>query len=573
MMDNYILSYFQKIKDGTIIAGKWILLIYERIINDLEQKRYIFDQKKANTAIDWIESHCFHVEGVLAPGNLKLELWQKAFISCLFGLVDEDGQRVYGEVLLLIGRKNGKSALASAIANYIWRAEGGYGTKIFCLAPKLEQADIVYNTIWQMVQLDPEYQDMKEILSEKDMHNKKVNDDSMLPRHRRTDLTIPGTNSTIKKIASAVKRSDGFNPSCCLADEIAAWDGDKGLKQYEVMRSGMGARGKDGLMLAMTTSGYVNDSIFDELMKRSTRFLLGDSKETRLLPMLYMIDNPDKWNDINELRKANPNLGVSIPVSYMLEEISIAEGSLSKKTEFLTKYCCIKQNSSLAWLSAQDVEKMCGEHLNIEDFRQHYAVCGVDLSQVRDLTACLAVIEKKNHFYVFAQFFLPKEKIDLASQRDGIPYDAFIKRGLLTPSGEEFVDYNDCYNWFCNLIDEKEIYPLKTGYDRYSAQYLVQQCQHRGMHMDDVYQGDNLWGIIQTVQALIEERRIHIGDNDLLKIHLLDSAIKMSTERGRGRLVKVRPSAHIDGVAALLDAFTVREKYYDEIGERLRNDS
>lgn len=70
----------------------------------------------------------------------------------------------------------------------------------------------------------------------------------------------------------------------------------------------------------------MNDSIFDELMKRSTRFLMGESKEKRLLPVLYMIDDTEKWNDINELKKANPNLGVSITVDYLLEEIAIAEG-------------------------------------------------------------------------------------------------------------------------------------------------------------------------------------------------------------------------------------------------------
>ena len=111
-------------------------------------------------------------------------------------------------------------------------------------------------------------------------------------------------------------------------------------------------------MLTCTTSGYVNDSIFDELMKRSTRFLLGESKEKKLLPFLYMIDDIDKWNNINELRKANPNLGVSVPVDYMLEEIAIAEGSLSKRTEFLCKYACIKQNSSQALLPAEVVKSV-----------------------------------------------------------------------------------------------------------------------------------------------------------------------------------------------------------------------
>ena len=90
--------------------------------------------------------------------------------------------------------------------------------------------------------------------------------------------------------------------------------------------------------------------------------------------------------------------------------------------------------------------------------------------------------------------------------------------------------------------------------------------------MDDVFQGENLYPVIQETQGLLEDGRLHIGDNDLLKIHLLDSAIKMSTERGRGKLVKVAPSAHIDGVAALLDAMCVRQKYYAEIGEQLKNE-
>ena len=122
------------------------------------------------------------------------------------------------------------------------------------------------------------------------------------------------------------------------------------------------------------------------------------------------------------------------------------------------------------------------------------------------------------------------------------------------------------------MVEKYKILPLKVGYDRYSAQYLVQDMSTFGFHMDDVYQGENLYGVIQETQGLLEDGKIHIGDNDLLKIHLLNSAIKMSTERGRGKLVKLSPSVHIDGVAALLDAMTVRQKYYAEIGGQLRNE-
>ena len=266
------------------------------------------------------------------------------------------------------------------------------------------------------------------------------------------------------------------------------------------------------------------------------------------------------------------NLGVSVSIDYLLEEIAVAEGSLSKKAEFIVKYCNLKQSSSLAWIPADVVERASGEPLNLKDFKDSYCVAGIDLSQTRDLTACVAVIEKNGELYVFAKFFLPTEKIEEATARDGVPYNIYIQRGLLVPSGDNFVDYRDCYDWFAHLVEDFKIFPLKVGYDRYSAQYLVQDMEGYGFQMDDVFQGENLYGVIQETQGLLEDGKIHIGDNDLLKMHLLNSAIKMSNERGRGKLVKLSPLLHIDGTAALLDAMTVRQKYYAEIGEQLKNE-
>lgn len=569
--ENFILAYYQRLKNGNDVAGRFIHLIYEYLVKGLEEKQFIYDAAKANQAVDWIESHCYHTEGHLAPGLLKLEPWQKAMIAAIFGIIDKNGYRQFKEVFLVVGRKNGKSLMASGIGNYTFRVDGGFGTRVYCLAPKLEQADIIYNNIWQMITLDDEYKALKEVCSEKDEHNKRVNDDSLLPKKRVSDLSISGTNSTVKKIAFSAKKSDGFNPSLTICDEVASWQGEAGLRQYEVMKSAMGAR-PDGLMLSCTTSGYVNDSIYDELMRRSTRFLLGESKERRLLPLIYMIDDVEKWNDINELRKSIPNLGVSVSVDFMLEEIAVAEGSLSKRAEFLTKYCNIKQNSSMAWLPAQVVGAAFGDPLKLEDFKDSYCVGGIDLSQTRDLTACTVVIEKNGELYVFAHFFLPSERIQEATERDGVPYDIYIQRGFLTPSGDNFVDYHDCFDWFTALVEKYQIYPLQIGYDRYSAQYLIQDLEGYGFHCDDVFQGENLYGVMMETQGILEDKKIHFGDNDLLKSHLLNSAVKMSVERGRGKLVKVNPKLHIDGTAALLDAMTVRQKWYGEIGEQLKNE-
>ena len=548
-MTNYIYEYYQKINDGTIIVGKWVKLVYDIIIDDIKNKKYTYDAKKAKKAILYIEHYCRHHEGELAPQHLKLELWQKALVSCIFGLVDDDGNRHYREIMVIIARKNGKSLLASAISSYMLYLDD-YGARVYFVAPKLQQANLCFDALYQMIKKEPEL--------------------SRMTKKRRTDIYVDSTNSSAMPLAFNAKKSDGLNVSFGCCDEISSWAGDAGLKQYEVLKSSVGAR-RQPLLFSISTSGYVNDSIYDELMKRATRFLLGDSKESRLLPFLYMIDDIEKWNDINELQKSNPNLCVSVSVQYLLEEIAIAEGSLSKKREFITKYCNLKQNSSLAWLSSKTVNASMCDALSLDDFRGCYCVGGIDLSQTTDLTCANVTIEKDGILYVFAKFWLPEAKLEEAIARDGIPYDVYIKRGILATSGENFVDYHDCFDWFRMLVEDYEILPLQIGYDRYSAQYLVQDMKTYGFHMDDVYQGDNLWGVIQETEGLLKDGKIKIGDNDLLKIHMLDTAIKMSLERGRGRIIKVNNNSHIDGVASLLDSMTVRQKWHTEIGEQLKN--
>lgn len=550
-MNNYIFEYYQQIKDGTVSVNKWVRLIYEYIVKGLENRSFFYASKKANAAVLFIENFCHHHEGELAPGRIKLELWQKALVSCIFGIVDENGIRQFREAFLVIARKNGKTLLAAAIAAYAAFLDGEYGGRIYFAAPKLEQAALCFEAFHQM------------ILQEEEL-------DSMAQK-RRTDIYIAETNTSAKALAFNAKKSDGLNISLCVADEIASWQGDAGLRFYEVIKSSFGAR-KQPLLLAISTSGYVNDGIYDELMKRSTRFLLGDSHERRLLPVIYMIDDASKWNDINELRKSNPNLGVSVTVDYLLEEIAIAEGSLSKRSEFLTKYCNIKQNSSQAWLNTQDIEKnFSGNPLKLEDFRECYGVAGIDLSQTTDLTAAVLIVEKNGKQNVFAHFWMPSEKVEEATARDGVPYRAFIKRGFLSTSGEGFVNYQDVEKWFTDLVEEYRIYPLKVGFDRYSAQYLVQDLSAYGFNMDDVFQGENLTPVINEVDGLIREGRFECGDNDLLKIHLLNAALKQNNETNRKRLVKIAQTQRIDGVAAFLDAMCVRQKWFAEIGEQLKN--
>lgn len=550
-MDNWIFKYHEAIQKKEVIVGVWVRLCFEILTTGLLNGEWEFNEKKANKAIKFIENFCHHSEG--RSDLLHLELWQKAIVSAIFGIMDKTtGYRQFREVFIIVARKNGKTLFAAAIAAYMTYIDGEYGAKVYFLAPKLDQADLVYDAFYQIVQSDDEL--------------------DSITKKRRSDIYIKAFNTSVKKIAFNSKKSDGFNPQLVVNDEMEAWPGDQGLKQYEVMTSALGAR-KQPLIISIATAGYVNDGIFDELFKRATAFLKGNSREKRLLPFIYMIDDIEKWDSIEELKKSNPNLGVSVSVEYYLEQIEIARSSISKKVEFMTKFCNIKQNSAVAWLDYWDVMKCVHEDkpLALEDFKGCYCVAGIDLSRTTDLTAASIIINRDGINHVFTRFYMPQKRYEIAINEDNAPYNIYRDRGFLFISGENQVDYKDVYNWFIELVKVYKIKPLKIGYDRYSASYLVDDLKTAGFHTDDVYQGTNLTPILHMFEGELKDGKFDFGDNSMLAAHFLNVAVDINLNDSRMKPVKIEKRMRIDGAMSVFDALTMVSKYHNEIGKKLLN--
>lgn len=550
-MDNWIFKYHEAIQKKEVIVGVWVRLCFEILTTGLLNGEWEFNEKKANKAIKFIENFCHHSEG--RSDLLHLELWQKAIVSAIFGIMDKTtGYRQFREVFIIVARKNGKTLFAAAIAAYMTYVDGEYGAKVYFLAPKLDQADLVYDAFYQIVQSDDEL--------------------DSITKKRRSDIYIKAFNTSVKKIAFNSKKSDGFNPQLVVNDEMEAWPGDQGLKQYEVMTSALGAR-KQPLIISIATAGYVNDGIFDELFKRATAFLKGNSREKRLLPFIYMIDDIEKWDSIEELKKSNPNLGVSVSAEYYLEQIEIARNSISKKVEFMTKFCNIKQNSAVAWLDYWDVMKCVHEEkpLSLEDFKGCYCVGGIDLSRTTDLTAASIVINRDGINHIFTRFYMPQKRYEVAINEDNTPYNIYRDRGFLFISGENQVDYKDVYNWFIELVKVYKIKPLKIGYDRYSANYLVEDLKTAGFHTDDVYQGTNLTPILHEFEGNLKDGLFDFGDNSMLAAHFLNVAVDINLNDSRMKPVKVEKRMRIDGAMSVFDALTMVSKYHNEIGKKLLN--
>ena len=552
-MDNWIFKYHEAIQKKEVIVGVWVRLCFEILTTGLLNGEWEFNEKKANKAIKFIENFCHHSEG--RSDLLHLELWQKAIVSAIFGIMDKTtGYRQFREVFIIVARKNGKTLFAAAIAAYMTYIDGEYGAKVYFLAPKLDQADLVYDAFYQIVQSDDEL--------------------DSITKKRRSDIYIKAFNTSVKKIAFNSKKSDGFNPQLVVNDEMEAWPGDQGLKQYEVMTSALGAR-KQPLIISIATAGYVNDGIFDELFKRATAFLKGNSREKRLLPFIYMIDDIEKWDSIEELKKSNPNLGVSVSAEYYLEQIEIARNSISKKVEFMTKFCNIKQNSAVAWLDYWDVMKCVHEDkpLALEDFKGCYCVAGIDLSRTTDLTAASIIINRDGINHVFTRFYMPQKRYEIAINEDNTPYNIYRDRGFLFISGENQVDYKDVYNWLIELVKVYKIKPLKIGYDRYSASYLVDDLKTAGFHTDDVYQGTNLTPILHMFEGELKDGNFDFGDNSRLASHFLNVAVDINLNDSRMKPVKIEKRMRIDGAMSVFDALTMVSKYHNEIGKKLLNKS
>ena len=554
--ENAITEYWNEIQTGGVVVGKWIRLLYDVITKGLEDGRWFYDERLADNAIGFIERYCHHYKGKLAPRRLKLSLWQRASISLIFGIVDETGKRMFNQVFWLCGRKQGKTILAAAIATYLSYAAGEYGSEIYFLAPKLDQADLCYSALEFNVHAEPEL-------------------DCITRSTKYRGLMIQETNTMVRKLAFTSKKSDGYNPMFYCADEVAAWPGIAGLRQWEVMASGTGAR-EEPLGLAISSGGYENEGLFDELMKRGTAFLMGNSREQHILPILYMVDDREKWNDLEELQKSLPGLGESVSREFIKEELKTAEGSKSKEQEVKVKYANLKENLSTAWLRAEDIEKAFGWRKPMEELKGRYCVVGIDLSQTTDLTSACLICEVDGILWVHSHFWLPNKRLEEATKRDGIPYEIFIRKGFLSLSGEEFINNDDVLMWCMDLVKRWKVYPLMVGYDRWSAQDLVAKLEKKHFHTDSVTQGFNLSSVSDTFEGLLREGRIRdMDDNGLLKIHMADAAQQMESNaeqaHPRKKLVKISKNAHVDGVAAILDAMAMRQFNWAKLGPRLEN--
>ncbi len=540
---NYILQYWEDIQSGKFIVSKRVYRQYERLVNDIQNPgQFIFDEAKGNKPIEFIERFCKHSKGEWAGKPVILELFQKAYISALFGFIDkETGLRRYRETMFFVARKNGKTTMLSGIAAYMLVSDGEGGAEIYSTATKKEQAKILFDETHNMVKQSPELS----------RHVKK----------RRNDLYFSVTMSKFQPLGKNSDTLDGLNGHCIIMDEL---HGIKDRNLYEVMKQSQSAR-RQPLLIMITTAGTVRECIFDDMYAYACNIVDGKFEDDSFLPILYELDDREEWTDPAMWPKANPGLGTIKKVDDLSRKVEKAKNSPKDISGVLTKDFNIRDTVSSAWLTFDDFN--CEETFDIARFRNCYAIGGADLSITTDLTcATLLMMDKETEKrFIHQMYWLPRDNFEKRVRMDKIPYDKWLQRGLLRLCNGNSINYSDVTAWFLEMVNDTGITPLWIYYDSYSAKYWTEEMEQNGFKMVRCIQGAKTLSLpMQMMGADLQAKKINYNNSPILKWCLTNTGIL--TDRN-GNIVPIKNQAakmRIDGTASMLDAYTGLFEHYEE---------
>lgn len=547
---NPILEYWQEIQDKKVIVCDKLYRTYKKVVNDLNNPgEFFYSNKRANHVIEFIENFCRHSKGKMGGKPVALELWEKAMLATIFGFINIDGIRKYQFAELIIGKKNGKSLLASCVGLYLQVADGEPGPEIYSVATKKDQAKIIWQESKRMVKKSPSLRKrIKTLVAEMDSE---FND------------------GVFKPLASDKDSLDGLNVHGALMDEIHQWKDGKAL--YDIIADGVTAR-EQPLIFVTTTAGTIREDIYDMKYDEATMLINGYEdkegyKDERSIFFIYELDNRSEWTDEKCWQKANPGLGTIKNARTIKEKVEKAKKNPLLVKNLICKEFNIRETSSEAWLNFEQINNT--DTFDVKNLKPRYGIGGADLSSTTDLTCAtiLFKVPKDEHLYVMQMYFLPEDLLEKRVQEDKIPYDIWKERGLLRTTPGNKVHYKHITEWFLEVQNELDVYIYSGGYDAWSATYWIEEMKETFGEgtWEPVIQGKKtLSGPMKALGADLEKKIINYNNNPILKWCLTNTAVDIDKNDNIQPIKTSNQRRRIDGLASLLDAYVQYERVKEE---------
>lgn len=555
---DFLQEYTEKVFSGEIVAGTELKRMLKMLQADRESGKYIFDTKYSELRIEFIETFCRQGKAPFYNKTPKLMLWQKAFLTALYSFYrkDENGNKGllrFQKALLLIARKNGKSALAS-FDGFTELTIGQGGQFICCGSNDDKQASLIFNEVKGL--------------------SKRA---EKTPKRFHCNLTTVKNNKNdneVFKMSARTRDKDGRQISKAFLDEIHnARDNELYMSIWQSM-----SIAEEPLLIMLTTEGFVNGGLLDKELNYVRSILRGEIEDDTYLAFLYTQDSENEiWQDKKTWLKSNPSLNVVKKESYLEANLNKAKIDKETRMHVLCKDFNIHQNNAQSWLMYEDYMYKT-EHFELEDLRGAYMVCGVDLSSTTDMTAVQCVVMKPNDNtkYIVSKYFIPERKLyDSDDKTAGAKYEEWAQQGLVHICEGNEVDTDEVVNWIEYLVIDCGINLFKCGYDVRLSKSFVNAMITRldgKSTLEIIPQASKfLSEPTKLLEADLKARIVNYNENPVNQWCFSNAQIKLD-QFGRIMIIKIQEQARrrIDGAVALIIAYATLRMYKTEFEEYLK---
>ena len=567
---SWIYIYWQKICAGEILVGRRIKQNMQRLLADFEDPDVHIDLEDSDKRIRFIQNECKLYEAPFAGKPFRLELFQKAIIESIYAIKvwsDEAGRfvRKYHDVLLMFGRKNGKTPLASAISLSEFIC-GEMGTKVLFGSNDYDQADLAFQAADAMREESPKIERCTR------RNNKGIFFGN--PKHKVLKGKFSYQNKgSIRKISAHGKNKEGRNIKVGVVDEVHEMQ-DNSL--VAPIRQALSTQ-EEPLYFEITTEGFTDDGYLDQRLAEAEKVLDGEIDRPDWVIWWFCQDSEEEvWQDESSWVKSNPGLGAIKKWSYLRKQVDEARTNSSTRAFVLSKDFNIKQNSAVAWLSSGDIENPAAIDMSL--LRGQLALGGVDLAETTDLCSARLFIELPEPLngyrrFTFGMYFIPEVKADAVLEDNNLNperknYREWEKQGLVTICPGTEVDDDTVVEWFVGIYREWGIIPYKVGFDNWHSKAF--KSRFAELFGEDVLERVgmdfmSLSGAMRTLEADLKRKALNYNNNEVDRWCLKNTAVKTNNI---GLIMPVKKYGtsknRIDGALSGIITYAVLNRFRSE---------
>lgn len=493
-----------------------------------ETSRY--DKEKADFAVDFIEN-LRHTKGIWAGKKFELVDWQEQIIRDLFGIVKPNGYRQFNNAYIEIPKKNGKSELAAAVANFLCFGDEEMGAEIYGCAADRQQASIVFNVAADMIKMCPYLYKRCKILA------------------ASKRIAVPESGSFYQVLSAEAPTKHGFNVHGVVFDELHA---QPNRQLFDVMTKGSGDARMQPLFFMITTAGNDTNSICYEVHQKALDILEGRKIDPTFYPVIYGAAEDEDWTSPEVWAKANPSLGITVGIDKVQDACNSASQNPAEENSFrqLRLNQWVKQE--VRWMP-MDKWDACAFNVRERDLLGRVCYGGLDLSSTTDLTAFVLVfppLDDEDKFQVLPYFWLPEEAIKLRVNRDHVPYDLWARQGFLNTTEGSVIHYSFVEQFISRLGEKFNI--REIVFDRWGATQIAQDLEGLGFTMVQFGQGfGSMSPPTKELMNLVLEKRIAHGGHPVLRWNM-DNVFVEVDAAGNIKASKRKSTEKIDGVVAMI---------------------